>query len=416
MRNGCSFLVCATCILIAVNRGEAETRVRTFVMPEPPAPAVTVAAREDEAELAWGRGNQAFDRNLPVAIQEYSRAVDLSPAFVPAYVSRGNAHLALRQYDRAFADYSAAIQHEPSYAEAYLARGTLHWLLGNLPAAETDFRSLVRLQSDDGFYANRLARVLTEMGRHQDREEFFRQAFEQSHSRDWALEGWLDAVEENHGAQLLLARAQELEARGIRNSTVSYYLGRALFQLKRYQPAIPILLQARQGDPNKTPVDVFDMLGASYRQLGDSKTCEQMTREYFSRMGRAENYDPADCEIKRSYWDHNNSLMYLVADGAVRRFRYENPRREISDRGVRQGTLLFDGVKQGNYYVGQARRFRAGCPAISYPVSGPISDDSRTVTLYGKFRRLDEYCRQVGDLVDDVLMFRFNELASGAAQ
>jgi len=49
-------------------------------------------------------------------------------------------------------------------------------------------------------------------------------------------------------------------------------------------------------------------------------------------------------------------------------------------------------------------------------VSGPISDDSRTVTLYGKFRRLDEYCRQVGDLVDDVLMFRFNELASGAAQ
>ncbi len=75
-----------------------------------------------------------------------------------------------------------------------------------------------------------------------------------------------------------------------------------------------------------------------------------------------------------SCWNHNGSVMRLVAQGNKRWFYYENPKQVLRRAGVRRGTLLFNGRKQGNFYSGTARRFSKYCPgeALEYNVEGPV--------------------------------------------
>jgi len=105
------------------------------------------------------------------------------------------------------------------------------------------------------------------------------------------------------------------------------------------------------------------------------------------------------------FWSHNGSTVKLVADGASRRFVYENPRPGLVERGVSAGTLLFTGVKSGNSYTGTAYVFTR-CGQKSYQVSGIVSDDQRQVTLYGKAPVPDRTCN-ITKYRDDELVFTF---------
>src|SRR4029077_16672710 len=42
-------------------------------------------------------------------------------------------------------------------------------------------------------------------------------------------------------------------------------------------------------------------------------------------------------------WDHNGSVVYLVANGQSREFHYQKPRAGMLDVGARPGSLLFRG-------------------------------------------------------------------------
>jgi len=79
------------------------------------------------------------------------------------------------------------------------------------------------------------------------------------------------------------------------------------------------------------------------------------------------------------------------------------PRAGLSARGVTRGTVVFEGQRVGNSYTGRAYVFTT-CGPRSYPVSGPIADDDRQVTMYGKAPKLDASCNQTGT-VDDTLVF-----------
>ena len=112
----------------------------------------------------------------------------------------------------------------------------------------------------------------------------------------------------------------------------------------------------------------------------------------------------------RSYWDHNGSLMHLEAKGAERRFYYEQPRELMQRAGAKNGTLLFEGRKDANSYVGTARIFAGECGSFTYSVSGPISEDQRTVVMTGQAPRIDlATCRVIGHR-DDRLVFEFREV------
>lgn len=102
-----------------------------------------------------------------------------------------------------------------------------------------------------------------------------------------------------------------------------------------------------------------------------------------------------------SLWDHNGSTVTLEAGGNARKFVYEKPREGLP---VSRGTVLFQGVRAGNEYKGKAFSFSQRCGKIAFDVSGPLSNDERGVTLYGKSPLRGPNCQTVG-FKDEVLSF-----------
>lgn len=111
---------------------------------------------------------------------------------------------------------------------------------------------------------------------------------------------------------------------------------------------------------------------------------------------------------KSSLWNHNGSVMRLVAEGAMRRFYYVLPRDGIRQMGAISGTLLFEGSKSGDRYIGTARIFRGACGEFTYQVEGNVSSDQRRVIMRGQAPRVDSNCRIQGYRGDE-LVFEIKE-------
>jgi hypothetical protein len=109
-----------------------------------------------------------------------------------------------------------------------------------------------------------------------------------------------------------------------------------------------------------------------------------------------------------SCWNHNGSIMRLKANGSNRSFIYERPKSTLSNAGVRSGTLLFNGQKQGNTYSGTARRFSRFCPGtpLEYSVQGPVRSDQLQVTVFGNYEVYDR-CQPTGQFREDRLVFTY---------
>jgi hypothetical protein len=116
--------------------------------------------------------------------------------------------------------------------------------------------------------------------------------------------------------------------------------------------------------------------------------------------------------VGASLWDHNGSIMRLVANGDSRQFLYHAPRQGMINEGVTNGTLLFEGVRNGDTYFGTAFVFRRRCGSFPFEVNGTVAADERTVTMRGDAPRIDGNCNISGH-VSDTLVFRL--VAPGAA-
>lgn len=117
----------------------------------------------------------------------------------------------------------------------------------------------------------------------------------------------------------------------------------------------------------------------------------------------------AERALADSCWDHNGSLMRLQAQGNQRWLSYEVPRDVLRQAGVQRGTLLFNGVKNGNWYSGTARVFSKFCPGspLEYYVEGPVRGDQLQVTVSGT-REVFNQCRPTGRYTSDTLVFTFS--------
>jgi hypothetical protein len=92
-------------------------------------------------------------------------------------------------------------------------------------------------------------------------------------------------------------------------------------------------------------------------------------------------------------WDHNGSVMYLVANGPSREFYYQNPRAGMLEVGVRPGSLLFRGEIENGEYSGTAYIFNPHCGQIPFQVKGPILDSDERIVLTGQAPRIGRNCR-----------------------
>lgn len=115
-------------------------------------------------------------------------------------------------------------------------------------------------------------------------------------------------------------------------------------------------------------------------------------------------FSPTGAALADSCWNHNGSLMRLKASGNEREFYYERPRASLREVGVRRGTLLFDGEKDGDWYEGTARVFSSGCDPLEYFVEGPVASNQLKVTVTGE-REVYSQCEPTGTMKTDTLVF-----------
>jgi hypothetical protein len=92
-------------------------------------------------------------------------------------------------------------------------------------------------------------------------------------------------------------------------------------------------------------------------------------------------------------WDHNGSVMYLVAKGQSREFYYQKPRAGMLEVGARPGSLLFRGEIDNGQYSGTAFIFSPHCGQIPFQVKGPVLDNDERIMLTGQAPRIGRDCR-----------------------
>ena len=77
-------------------------------------------------------------RNLPGAIEDFTRFIELNPEDPRGYHMRGLARMDSGDSENAISDFDKAIALNPDYGVAYLSRGTAHAEVGNHDRAEED--------------------------------------------------------------------------------------------------------------------------------------------------------------------------------------------------------------------------------------------------------------------------------------
>lgn len=109
----------------------------------PPVPGDRVEARKfvDKANGYVAAGM------LELAVANYSRAIELDPAFAEAHNGRGLAYEALRRSELAIADYDAAVRLKPDYDEALLNRAFACSRTGRFAQARRDLESACALKN-----------------------------------------------------------------------------------------------------------------------------------------------------------------------------------------------------------------------------------------------------------------------------
>ncbi|NVN99847.1 MAG: tetratricopeptide repeat protein [Geobacteraceae bacterium] len=85
-----------------------------------------------------------------VALELYTRAVDMEPQNPKHFITRGFFLLKLKHYDEALSDLSMAIKLEPQSPSNYIARGFVYSDLKRAKEADADFASACSLGSTDG--------------------------------------------------------------------------------------------------------------------------------------------------------------------------------------------------------------------------------------------------------------------------
>jgi hypothetical protein len=123
-----------------------------------------------------------------------------------------------------------------------------------------------------------------------------------------------------------------------------------------------------------------------------------------STSALAQSRGPA-ARLESTLWDHDGSVVYLLALGAARELHYKEPRAGMVEAGARPGALLFRGTVANGQFVGTAFIFDRRCGPLPYPVSGPILDHDERVVLTGEAPLVGAKCRVQGHFTE-VLEFR----------
>jgi tetratricopeptide (TPR) repeat protein len=86
--------------------------------------------------------------NFGQTVVDCTRALELAPEFVAAYVNRGIAYTGLREYPLALADYSKALELSPQNVYAFFNRGNTYLWMDQYKEAVSDYNQTVVLKPE----------------------------------------------------------------------------------------------------------------------------------------------------------------------------------------------------------------------------------------------------------------------------
>lgn len=113
----------------------------------PPAPHPSHSATIQADEFHKKGFEYRKQGNFSLAVEEYSKALELDPYHFKAFFNRAFAYDKLHDYPHAIADYTSAIALDPQNSYAFYNRGITFDKLGDYQLASEDFKHALTLQS-----------------------------------------------------------------------------------------------------------------------------------------------------------------------------------------------------------------------------------------------------------------------------
>jgi tetratricopeptide (TPR) repeat protein len=108
------------------------------------------------------------DNQFEQAIDQFTKAIKAAPTFADAYVQRGRAYKAMKEYGKSIDDFTAAIKIDDKHAVAYNMRGLVYDDIRELDKAYNDFTKAVLLQKDFAVAYHNRGYILVQKGKYDE--------------------------------------------------------------------------------------------------------------------------------------------------------------------------------------------------------------------------------------------------------
>ncbi len=214
-----------------------------------PVPEIDAADYHHRATIYLNMGE--YDK----AIHEYSKALELDPAYIPAYYDRGLAFAQRQQYAEAIADFSKVLSlnpqsSDPRLAGAYYNRGLVYARQNAFDQALADYDQALALNPKDPMIYNSRGNI------HYKTKDYARAIadYDQAIQHDatyadaYLNRGLAHAALEEY--QRAIADYNQALALNPESATVFNYRGQAYARLQQYARALEDYTQAITLDPN----------------------------------------------------------------------------------------------------------------------------------------------------------------------
>ena len=260
-----------------VTHAQSGARVVTQRSPAAGSPARTLTVTDLAAHDAYLRGRNYFDkRQSQASAGQFQRAIDLNPAYAPAYAGLA---VALQSealmgearpeqiIPRAMAAVKKALQLDPDNGDALIARGSIETtFLWTWDAAERDLTRGIALSPNNTYGRMMFSVYLDSVGRPEDAVKQMQQAVE--------IDPLSFFMARHYGSTLFYARRYDEALRQLKYAremypagagVVDHWISDAYAQKGQYDDAVRYdLLETQKGDSNEKT----DKLLAVYRQKG----------------------------------------------------------------------------------------------------------------------------------------------------
>ena len=98
------------------------------------------------ADAYYNRGHVFADKGeADRAIADYTKVTEINPTYVKAYYNRGNVYKTKGDIDRAISDYNKALQISPAEVKAYVNRGNAYSEKGDINRAISDYTKAIEI-------------------------------------------------------------------------------------------------------------------------------------------------------------------------------------------------------------------------------------------------------------------------------